>query len=118
MNKRAMGAEGEAAACEALQCAGMTILERNYRRPTGEIDVIARDRRTIVFVEVKRRSSLRYGSPAEAVNRTKQQRIIRTAQIYLSENALDDASVRFDVVEVLPDAIRHIRNAFDATDLA
>lgn len=117
MNKRKIGSIGESAACAALKKAGLHVLTRNYRRSTGEIDVIAQDRNTIVFVEVKQRSTVRYGQPAEAVNRTKMQRIARTALLYLAENGLDDAPMRFDIMEVLPDEIRHIPNAFDATDL-
>ena len=117
MNKRTAGTLGEAAACQALQKAGIAVLERNYRRPTGEIDVVAREGKTIVFVEVKARSSMKYGRPAEAVNRAKQLRIVRTAMYYLSEHDLSDAPVRFDVVEILPDEVRHLRAAFDATDL-
>lgn len=117
MNKRASGASGENAACEALIKAGLTILARNYRRSTGEIDIIAKDKRTIAFIEVKKRSTLRFGRPAEAVDRAKQMHILRTAMIYLAENGLEDAPVRFDVVEVLPTGIRHLRAAFDATDM-
>ena len=118
MNKRAAGTSGETAACEALKRAGITILERNWRRSTGEIDIIARDKRTIAFVEVKTRSSLRFGRPAEAVDKAKQLHILRTAMLYLAEKGLEDAPVRFDVVEVLPTGIRHLRAAFDATDMA
>ena len=81
MNKRAVGNLGEDAACDALRREGCEILARNFRRPTGEIDVVARDRKTIVFVEVKKRSSTRYGSPAEAVNEAKRRRIVRTAAL-------------------------------------
>lgn len=118
MNRRTLGNQGEDAACEALVRDGCTILARNFRRPTGEIDIIAKEGSTIVFVEVKRRSSLRYGQPAEAVNRTKQLHILRTAALYLAENGWDDAPVRFDVVEVLPGELRQIRSAFDASDLS
>ena len=118
MNRREAGNAGESAAAAFLQKSGCRILERNFRRPTGEIDVIAREGRTVVFVEVKRRSSLRYGQPAEAVNRSKQLHILRTAALYLAENGLDDVPVRFDVIEVLPDRLRHIKAAFDATGLA
>lgn len=117
MNKRALGNLGEDAACKALREEGLTILERNYRRPTGEIDIIAREGGAVVFIEVKRRSSLRFGRPAEAVDRAKRQHIARTAMCYLAENALEDAPVRFDVVEVLPGRLSHLRAAFDATDL-
>ncbi len=115
MNKRELGAEGEARARAYLLGKGAKILEMNYRRPTGEIDIIARQGRTLLFVEVKRRSSLRFGRPSEAVNRQKQAHILRTAQLYLQEKRLEDAPVRFDIIEVLPDEIRHIENAFDAS---
>lgn len=117
MNKRSVGSAGESAACGALTKAGLTILERNWRRPTGEIDIIAKDKRTIVFVEVKTRSSLKFGRPSEAVDRTKQLHILRTAMLYLAEKGLEDVPVRFDIVEVLPNSIRHLRAAFDATDM-
>ncbi len=117
MNRRATGARGEDAACAALARAGMKVLARNVRRPTGEIDIVAREGRTIAFVEVKARTSLRFGAPAEAVNRAKQEKIARTAAIWLAENGLDDAPVRFDVVEVLPGSVRLLRAAFDATGL-
>lgn len=117
MNKRAVGTIGENAACEALARAGLKILERNFRRATGEIDIIAREHRTIAFIEVKARTSLRFGRPAEAVGKAKQMHILRTAMLYLAENGLDDAPIRFDVIEVLPSEVRYLRNAFDATDL-
>lgn len=114
MNKRQSGSEGEADARAYLQRKGAKILETNYRRPTGEIDIIARHKRVLLFVEVKRRSSLRFGRPSEAVDRAKQAHILRTAQLYLQEKRLQDAKLRFDIIEVLPGEIRHIENAFDA----
>lgn len=115
MNKRAMGAQGEADACALLTRKGARILETNFRRPTGEIDIIARQGGKLLFVEVKRRSSLRYGRPAEAVDRQKQAHILRTAQLYLQERHLRDVPLRFDVIEELPGELRHIENAFDAS---
>ena len=115
MNKRSIGSQGEADARAFLTGKGVKVLETNYRRPTGEIDIIAKQGGTLLFVEVKRRSSLRFGRPSEAVNRQKQARILRTAQLYLQEKRLEDAPVRFDVIEVLPGEIRHIPNAFDAS---
>ena len=117
MNKRSFGTQGEALARDYLSRKGIRILEMNYRRPTGEIDIVARQKKTILFVEVKRRSSLRYGRPSEAVNRAKQAHILRTAQLYLQENKLTDVPVRFDIVEILPEGIHHIPNAFDASAL-
>ena len=118
MNNRAFGGQGEVDARAFLERRGMQVLQMNFRRPTGEIDIIARQGKTVLFVEVKRRSSLRYGRPAEAVDRAKQGHILRTAMLYLQEKGLSDAPTRFDVIEVLPGEIRHIENAFDATGLA
>lgn len=117
MNRREKGNRGEDAACRAMEAAGIDVLERNYRRPGGEIDIIAREGATLLFVEVKARDSLRFGRPAEAVDRVKQRRIVHTAMCYLAEHGLEDVPVRFDVIEVLPDGIRHLRDAFDATGL-
>lgn len=117
MNRRTLGNLGESAACVWLEKHGMTVLERNFRCPAGEIDIIAREKRTLLFIEVKARTSLRYGRPAEAVNRTKQLKILRTAQYYLATKGSEDVPIRFDVIEVLPEGVRHIPAAFDATDL-
>jgi putative endonuclease len=97
-----------------LRRKGMQIVERNYRCPFGEVDIIARDGVKWVFVEVKRRSTLKYGTPAESVTRAKQRKIVRTAQYYWLTHKLADPSVRFDVVTIFQDEMNHIENAFDA----
>ena len=117
MNRRAYGNEGEQAACDFLAAKGWEIVDRNVRRGRGEIDIIARLKKTTAFIEVKRRRSTAFGQPAEAVNLEKQRRIVQAAALYMQENKLDDARVRFDVIEILPGEIRHIPGAFDATDL-
>lgn len=117
MNRRAYGSAGEDAACAYLAGRGWEILDRNVRRGRGEIDIIARRRGAVAFVEVKRRSGLGYGRPAEAVNREKQRRIVQAAAIYMQEKGLDEANIRFDVIEILPGELRHIECAFDASDL-
>ena len=117
MNRRAFGNAGEDAACAYLMRRGWTILDRNVRRGRGEIDIIARRKDIVAFVEVKRRSGLNYGRPAEAVNREKQMRIAHAAALYMQENGLSDSELRFDVIEILPGEIQHIEGAFDATDL-
>ena len=117
MNRRAYGNAGEDAASAYLVRHGWTILGRNVRRGRGEIDIIARKRDIVAFVEVKRRSGLNYGRPAEAVNREKQTRIAHAAALYMQENDLSDSKLRFDVIERLPGEIQHIEGAFDATDL-
>ena len=117
MNNRTFGTAGEAAARDYLAGRGYAILETNFRRATGEIDIIARQRGVTVFVEVKRRTTRRYGRPAEAVTAVKQSHILRTAMLFIQENGLEDRPVRFDVIELLPGEINHIEAAFDATGL-
>ena len=117
MSRRGFGAEGEYTAHAYLIGQGYEILAMNYRRPTGEIDVVARQRGTVVFVEVKRRTTRRYGAPAEAVTPQKRARIVRTAALYLQEKRLADVPVRFDVIELTPGQINHIEAAFDATGM-
>lgn len=117
MNRRVFGNAGEDAACRYLKERGWEILGRNVHCGRNEIDIIARKRRLIAFVEVKRRSSLRYGRPAEAVDAEKQRRIVQAAALYMQENGLENTNIRFDVIEVLPGELRHIEAAFDASDL-
>ena len=116
MNKRAKGAAYERLAAAFLQEQGSRILAANYRRPTGEIDLVAEEPDgTLAFIEVKYRSSTAYGYPSQAVDRKKQQRILRTAALYLQEKRLFDRPVRFDIAEILGGRIRIIRNAFTAS---
>ena len=116
MSNRSFGAEGEMAARDYLTARGIKVLEANYRRPTGEIDLIARQGRTILFVEVKRRRTLRFGRPAEAVTPRKRAHIVHTAALYLQEHRLEDAPIRFDIIEILPGRINHIEAAFMADE--
>ena len=97
----ALGAWGEEQAVHYLEKLGMKILERNYRTPVGEIDIVARQRKLLVFVEVKTRRSNAFGTPQEAVGPRKQQQIIRTAQWYLQNLGETRLQPRFDVVAVL-----------------
>lgn len=117
MNRRAFGNAGESAACEYLKKRGWEIVDRNVRRGPGEIDIIARKRRLTAFIEVKRRTSARFGAPAEAVNWEKRRRIAQAAALYMQERGLENAKIRFDVIEILGNEIRHIEGAFDATGL-
>ena len=112
-NKRTTGSYYEKRACDYLRAQGYRILEKNYRCRAGEIDLIAREDGYLVFVEVKYRSSGRAGDPAEAVDRRKQKRICRAASFYLMCAGMhQDDPVRFDIVSILNDEIRLIRNAF------
>lgn len=114
---RWLGDRGEREAARALRRQGLRIIVRGYRTPRGEIDLIARDRDTLVFVEVKTR---RQGTPAEAVTAEKQRRLTLAALQFLKEHRLLDQRCRFDVVAIVwPEdrrapAIEHIRNAFEA----
>jgi putative endonuclease len=118
MNRRQkIGKSGEAAALRFLKKNGYKILEQNYRTQLGEIDIIARERQTIVFIEVKTRRSLEYGSPKLAVTPKKQRNMSMTALYYLKSNDQSHASARFDVVTVLTRGgqvnIDIIKNAFE-----
>lgn len=111
-----MGKAGQKAAETYLLKKGYSIIDRNFHTRSGELDIVARNEDYIVFVEVKARKGLEYGYPREAVTRTKQKRIIRTALVYLTQNHLTDSNIRFDVVEVLfqhgQAYASHIKNAF------
>ncbi len=116
MNSKNLGTAGEQLAAHFLQTQGMKILERNVRTRLGEIDLVCCEGNTIVFVEVKTRSSNRYGSGSEAVGMRKQKRLARLAQAYLVSHQLESTAVRFDVVSVQLEAgqpfIEHIPGAF------
>lgn len=112
-NKRAVGSRYEEKAAAFLKGLGYTILERNFRDRRGEIDIVARDGRYLVFVEVKYRGSGRCGYPEEAVDRGKQQRIRHTAQYYLYRHHCgENTACRFDVVSVEGEEIRVMKDAF------
>jgi putative endonuclease len=98
--RQALGISGENLACAELQRRGYAILERRYRTRFGEIDIIARDGPTIVFVEVKARLSDDFGGAAAAVTRWKQRRIAEMAVDYLSRRRLHGCPCRFDVVAI------------------
>lgn len=115
----AIGRRGEELAIEFLVRQRYRILERNYRKSFGEVDIIARDKNTLVFIEVKTRQSTRFGTPFEAVDIRKQRQLSRIAQEYLQSHDSADVSARFDVIAVRLDrgsrlvAIDHLQNAFE-----
>jgi putative transposase len=98
--RRQLGDHGEDLAATALKKQGYKILERNYVTPLGEIDLVARQGKTVVVVEVKTRKSTRFGSPQEGVSVTKQGRLRRLAEYYLKAKRLTGSPVRFDLVAV------------------
>lgn len=109
---RIKGDIGENIACKYLIKNHYKILERNFKNSIGEIDIIARHKKEIVFVEVKSRTNTAYGEPKEAVNFSKQQKIEKVAICYLKLKKLENSNVRFDVIEVLDGHVSHIENAF------
>ena len=111
---REKGRCGEILARKYLEEKGYRILEQNYRCCCGEIDLIGLDGTYLVFIEVKARRTNHQGYPSEAVDRKKQKKISQTAAFYFSEHRIrEDVPIRFDVVEILRDRIRHIENAFE-----
>ena len=95
-----LGNKGEELAADLLKDSGYKILYRNYKTKLGEIDIIAEDKERICFIEVKTRSSDRFGCGSEAVLKTKQRQIAKTALSFLKEKKLLDRKARFDVVSL------------------
>lgn len=112
--KKEFGDYGENLIEDYLKDKSYEILARNYRKPFGEIDIVAKLSDMIVFVEVKTRKNANFASPAEAVTPSKQRKIIQASQAFLIENNMTDMLMRFDVAEVIADVgeINYIENAF------
>lgn len=115
-----VGREGEALAANFLQQKGYEIVDRNWRYGPKEIDIVARDGDTMVFVEVKTRSTLAFELPQEAVTKKKMKNLVEAADAYLIQHNIDLES-RFDIVAVLngnpPKVIEHIEGGWQANDL-
>jgi len=124
MNMTTKGLAGEVLAARFLRDKGYTVLSSNYHSRFGEIDIIAVDRKQIVFVEVKTRTDDSYIEPKEAVTIEKQHKLLRTASHYLQAYP-SNLQPRFDVVEVwvddndpmIPTQIDHLADAYEAGDL-
>lgn len=99
--KKQFGNAGENLATEYLQKQVYTILEKNFYCKQGEIDIIAKDKNEIVFIEVKSRSNIVFGLPSEAVTKQKMKHILKTARYFLYKNKMINEYIRFDVVEIL-----------------
>ena len=110
MTRHETGLLGEMRAARYARACGMTILEKRYRTAHGEIDLIAREGDTLVFIEVKARPRGEMGQGARAVNGEKQRHLRYAARIYLQQHPA--ACLRFDVMEISLAGIRHIKNAF------
>lgn len=109
--KRRLGFWGETKAARYLEKEGYTVLERNFRCPFGEVDIIAQKGDVTAFIEVKTRSNDNYGAPNEAVDNKRQQRYKNCVRYYYARREID-CTVRFDIIEVTKQGINHIENAF------
>lgn len=111
------GAEGEEIAAGFLIKKGYRIIQRNYRNVLGEIDIVARDGNTLVFVEVKARSGMQFGSPQGAVDLRKQAKMSRVALAYLKDKRIGPCDCRFDVIAIVKGSggteVELFRNAFE-----
>lgn len=111
------GDKGEDIAAEFLSAKGFSIIERNFRYGHGEIDIVAKEGETLVFVEVKTRTNLEFGDPIISITKGKQKQIKKIAEAYLFDKEIKDTDCRIDVIGILllkgekPD-INHIENAF------
>lgn len=117
MQEKELGRKGEEVALRFLKKKGYKIIQQNYVCDMGEMDIIAREKDTLVFVEVKTRTSMAFGPPQLAVNSTKQMQLSKVALYFLKEKRLEDIKARFDVVAVLlrpkGEEIELIKDAFD-----
>ena len=114
---KSLGSKGEDLAVRFLKRKGYRIIERNYKTPIGEIDIIAQDGGTLVFIEVKTRTSASFGYRFEAVDRKKRQKLKNLALLYLKKKARE-VPVRFDVLSIFHtqetmNEIEHIMDAFE-----
>lgn len=114
--KSGLGEKGEALAAEFLEAGGYQILHRRYRFGRGDVDIIARQGKTVVFVEVKTRTTGAYGEPEDAVTPDKIRRIRRIASAYLSGRSLSDCDCRIDIIGVTFESgkpvFRHTRDIY------
>jgi putative endonuclease len=117
MQKKELGKRGEELALRFLKKKGYKIVERNYICKMGEMDIIAQEKDTLVFVEVKTRTSTAFGPPQLAVNSAKQMQLSKVALNFLKEKRLEDIKARFDVVAIVlrpsGEEIELIKDAFD-----
>lgn len=108
-NNKIFGAFGENIAADWLTENGYRVMDRNFSCRAGEIDIIAMQKDTVVFIEVKTRSSNRFGQPSEAVSASKQRKLVKTALYYMQKNKLLDYMCRFDVMEIIADEEKNSR---------
>jgi putative endonuclease len=117
MQKKELGKKGEDLALRFLKKRGYRIIEQNYVCKMGEMDLIAKEKDTLAFIEVKTRTSTAFGPPQLAVNSSKQRQLSKVALYFLKEKKLEDVKARFDVVAIILDQngeeIELIKDAFD-----
>ncbi len=117
MEKKELGKKGEEVALRFLKKRGYRLIEKNYVCKMGEMDIIAQDKDTLVFIEVKTRTSMDFGPPQLAVTSWKQRQLSKVALYFLKEKKIEDVKARFDVVAILltpgREEIELIRDAFD-----
>lgn len=112
MNTHILGAKGEQQAKEYLIKNKYKILETNFTCPIGEIDIIAKKKDVIIFIEVKTRETAKYGLPREAVTAYKQDKIRKIALTYLKFTNNLESKVRFDCIDILDGKLTHLQNCF------
>lgn len=113
---RELGRKYEDIAVQYLKNLGFKIIERSYSCPMGEIDIIASEGRTLSFIEVRARTRIDFGTPAETVNRSKQDKIVKTALNYIKNKNIKPQELRFDVLSIVPNQEPIlIRNAFSSS---
>ena len=117
MFRKKLGGQGEKHPLEYLQKKGYRLIAQNYYNYIGEIDLIMRDKKTIVFIEVKTKTELEFGNPLEMIDTRKQKKLLECIKVYVQKNNLFDEEVRIDAVSVVVDIwgnklkIEHIENA-------
>ena len=115
--KKALGKKGEEIALQFLKKKGYRIIEKNYVCKMGEMDIIAKEKDTLAFIEVKTRTSTTFGPPQLAVNFQKQMQLSKVALYFLKEKGIEEIKARFDVVAILlgprGEGIELIRDAFE-----
>lgn len=114
--KKDLGNMGEEKASNFLIQDGYSILARNFRTNQGEIDIIAKKNEEYIFIEVKTRTSIKYGEPIEAINKNKKKHIVNASKYFIYKNKLNNKYIRYDIIEVYinkkSQLINHIKNVF------
>lgn len=112
--KKDFGKKGEELASKYLKNNGYEVINQNFRCKLGEIDLIAIKNNTIIFIEVKTRSNTKFGTPEQAVDSNKRKHILRTSQVFLAKNKLNNYDLRFDIISIYMNGniykIEHFKN--------